>query len=328
MYKNLVYDLAHQESDSSVVRASNLYLEGHGFGSHWGLRKFFFWLFRLENASPLFIYFFNFVVTVSHNVYRLGIFFKFILTLISSITSLSPPMSFQLIGRVKGSTMSVAMVSSYSLNCNITQKMAYKHHLRDINKFIISLLKLIIMIGWKRCNLSSYWKHLTCTFGVTYELVCQLCRQKYIGETSQSAYTRRKEHLQALEQSSVMWRHSCEKHDRNVPGFTMNVTGMFQSDVMLRQISESIQINKVQQDKLINTQSEWRYFQIPRAFVTQSWDEPTNILSYDYCTVKLNSSILLLLLKTFLWETWRWRPRLHNEWLLLFCQFYFSVIVM
>ena len=121
MYKNLVYDLAHQESDSSVVRASNLYLEGHGLGSHWGLRKFFFWLFRLENASPLFIYFFNFVVTVSHNVY-LGIFFKFILTLISSITSLSPPMSFQLIGRVKGSTMSVAMVSSYSLNCNITQK--------------------------------------------------------------------------------------------------------------------------------------------------------------------------------------------------------------
>ena len=45
----------------------------------------------------------------------------------------------------------------------------------------------------------------------------------------------------------------------------MNVTGMFQSDAMLRQISESIQINKVQ---LINTKSEWSYFQIPRAVVT------------------------------------------------------------
>ena len=38
-------------SHSSVVRASNRYLEGHGFDSRWGLRKFFFWVFRLENAS-------------------------------------------------------------------------------------------------------------------------------------------------------------------------------------------------------------------------------------------------------------------------------------
>ena len=108
---------------------------------------------------------------------------------------------------------------------------------------------------------------------VTYELVCQLCRQKYIGETSRSAYTRGKEHLRTLEQreqSSVMWRHSCEKHDGNVPGFTMNVTGMFHSDAMLRQISKSIQMNKVQQDQLINMKSEWSYFRIPRAVVTQS----------------------------------------------------------
>ena len=109
--------------------------------------------------------------------------------------------------------------------------------------------------------------------GVTYELVRQLCRQKYSGETLRRAYTRGKEHLRALEQreqSSVMWRHSCEKHDGNVPGFPMNVTAMFQSDAMLRQISESIQINKVQQHQLINTKSKWSYFRIPRAVVTQS----------------------------------------------------------
>ena len=109
--------------------------------------------------------------------------------------------------------------------------------------------------------------------GVTYELVCQLCRHKYIGETSRSAYTRGKEHLRALEQreqSSVMWRHSRDKHGGNVPGFTMNVTGTFQNDAMLRQISESVQINQVQQDQLITTKSEWSYFRIPRAIVTQS----------------------------------------------------------
>ena len=51
--------------------------------------------------------------------------------------------------------------------------------------------------------------------GVTYELVCQVCRHKYIGETSRSAYTRGKEHLRALEkreESSVLWRHSCDNH--------------------------------------------------------------------------------------------------------------------
>ena len=79
----------------------------------------------------------------------------------------------------------------------------------------------------------------------------------------------------------------------------MNVTGMFQSDAMLRQISESVQINKVQQDQLINTKSEWSYFRILRAVVTQSRNEATNILSYDYCRVELISSLLLLLLKGF-----------------------------
>lgn len=37
-----VCPLAHHESQSSEVRASNRYLEGHGFHSRWGLRKFFF----------------------------------------------------------------------------------------------------------------------------------------------------------------------------------------------------------------------------------------------------------------------------------------------
>ena len=41
-------------SHSSVVRACNRYLEGHGFDSCWGLRKFFFWVFRLDSTSLLF----------------------------------------------------------------------------------------------------------------------------------------------------------------------------------------------------------------------------------------------------------------------------------
>ena len=37
---------------------------GHGFDSRWGPRKCFFWVFRLENTSPLFIPFsFNYLPT-------------------------------------------------------------------------------------------------------------------------------------------------------------------------------------------------------------------------------------------------------------------------
>ena len=112
-----------------------------------------------------------------------------------------------------------------------------------------------------------------CSTCVTYELVCQVCHHKYIGETSRSAYTRGKEHLRALEQweeGSVMWRQSLDKHGGDVPGFTMNVTGMFQNDATLRQITESVRINQVNEGHLTNTKGEWSYFRIPRAVVTQT----------------------------------------------------------
>ena len=47
----------------------------------------------------------------------------------------------------------------------------------------------------------------------------------------------------------------------------MNVTGVYFNDAMLRQISEGIKINKVDEDSLINSKNEWNYFQFPRAVV-------------------------------------------------------------
>ena len=84
----------------------------------------------------------------------------------------------------------------------------------------------------------------------------------------------------------MLWRHSCDNHGSDVPGFTMNVTGTFHNDAMLRQITESVQINQVGEGQLINTKGEWSYFWIPQTVVTQSRNEATNISSYDYCTVE------------------------------------------
>ena len=54
-----------------------------------------------------------------------------------------------------------------------------------------------------------------------------------------------------------MWKHCIDKHERNEVSFVMNVTGVFHDDEMLRQITESVLINKVEEGKLINSKSEW-----------------------------------------------------------------------
>ena len=80
-----------------------------------------------------------------------------------------------------------------------------------------------------------------------------------LGETSRSADVRGKEHRNALvqgEESSVMWKHTCDRHRDSVADFVMNVTGTFHNNAMLRQITEAAMINNVQKSVLINSKGE------------------------------------------------------------------------
>ena len=95
-------------------------------------------------------------------------------------------------------------------------------------------------------------------------------RDKYIGETSGSAYSRSKEHFEAMsrkEDGSVIHRHANEKHCGDLPEFTMNVTGVFRNDGLLRQITESMLISKKRTGTLIDNKTEWNHVSIPRAIV-------------------------------------------------------------
>ena len=108
---------------------------------------------------------------------------------------------------------------------------------------------------------------------VTYEIKCIGCNNVYVGETltSRRAYTGGKEHSKSLgikEERSALWKNCREKHSSEIQQFQMNVTGVYFNDAMLRQISEGIKINNVDEDSLINSKNEWNYFQIPRAVVT------------------------------------------------------------
>jgi hypothetical protein len=103
--------------------------------------------------------------------------------------------------------------------------------------------------------------------GITYEVSCKRCGDKYIGETARNAYTRGKEHLMALDskaESSIMNKHCKDKHGGIIEDFTMNVIGTFQGDAMLRQISESVRISRENQKALINNKTEWNFVKLPR----------------------------------------------------------------
>ncbi|PFX15321.1 Transposon Ty3-G Gag-Pol polyprotein [Stylophora pistillata] len=108
---------------------------------------------------------------------------------------------------------------------------------------------------------------------VTYEIKCIQCNSVYVGETARSAYTRGKEHTKSLnnkEERSALWKHCKEKHNREVKQFRMDVTGVYHNDAMLRQITEGVRINNVNEDSLMNSKNEWNFFQIPRAVIDTS----------------------------------------------------------
>ncbi|CAH3180159.1 unnamed protein product, partial [Porites lobata] len=73
------------------------------------------------------------------------------------------------------------------------------------------------------------------SFGVTYEIKCQICEQKYVGETARSAFTRGKEHLDGMDRDvsqSVLRRHANDCHNGVIPDYVMNVTGVYHGDAM------------------------------------------------------------------------------------------------
>ena len=103
--------------------------------------------------------------------------------------------------------------------------------------------------------------------GVTYRIECQGCGNKYIGETSRSAYTRGKEHLKDLDSAterSVLKNHCNERHGGLLQDFKMDVTEVFNGDPMLRQISEAVTIRREGRNTM-NNKNEWNTIRIPRA---------------------------------------------------------------
>ena len=60
-----------------------------------------------------------------------------------------------------------------------------------------------------------------------------------------------------------------EKHGKERQEFKMSVTGVYGNDAMLRQVADSVRINRVVKGSLINTKEEWNYVKLPRVVLDQ-----------------------------------------------------------
>ena len=101
--------------------------------------------------------------------------------------------------------------------------------------------------------------------GITYEMVCCKCGDKYIGESGRNARARTKEHLNDLKmkrENSVLWRHCREKHNGEIGRFECNVRDVFGQDATLRQIAEAVDIRRDKPE--INNKMEWGNTNLPR----------------------------------------------------------------
>ena len=111
--------------------------------------------------------------------------------------------------------------------------------------------------------------------GITYEIGCEGgcgTGDEYKGESSGNAYTRGGEHLYNLRARNVtnspLWRHCRDIHGGEMQEFKMRVTGTFRNDAMLRQITEAVQIDNVEPNRLMNNRTEWNITRVPRALIS------------------------------------------------------------
>ena len=105
---------------------------------------------------------------------------------------------------------------------------------------------------------------------ITYEIKCKgdCGGHVYFGETHKNAYVRGKEHIFDYRKKlakSVMWKHCKSKHQGTLQEFEMRVVDCSRGDPMMRQILESIRINKEPEERRINDKTEWNIGKIPQA---------------------------------------------------------------
>ena len=108
------------------------------------------------------------------------------------------------------------------------------------------------------------------TEGVTYRVVCTECGRVYVGESARNGFSRGLEHIASVARKdphSPLYMHCVDQHDSRPVIFRMEVTGAYGGDPLKRQITESVNIQNIPADQLLNRRDEWRQTILPRPSV-------------------------------------------------------------
>ena len=104
--------------------------------------------------------------------------------------------------------------------------------------------------------------------GITYRIDCEEeCNFEYTGQTNQNAYSRGKVHMLEYGQQNnknPLWKHSANVHGGDRVEFSMKVVDRVRNDSMKRQILEAVRMQRVPENRQMNSKSEWRTTKIPR----------------------------------------------------------------
>ena len=108
--------------------------------------------------------------------------------------------------------------------------------------------------------------------GIVYEIECEACTAKYIGETSRNGFSRCKKHAADYENksdTSVLWRHCKEEHNSNKQSFKIKTRQCFgERDATLCQITKATFIKN--EHPQINKKTEFNQSILPNAVIMRT----------------------------------------------------------
>ena len=120
--------------------------------------------------------------------------------------------------------------------------------------------------GRKDCVVCDISDGVDCrTRGCVYEIRCNDCSRKYIGQTGRSLYERIKEHFSDYRQKkekSVLFEHSEMYHDKQPFEIRVSILSRCFGEPTTRLISEAVKINELSDDATLNSRSEWTYVRL------------------------------------------------------------------
>jgi len=101
--------------------------------------------------------------------------------------------------------------------------------------------------------------------GIVCEGMCIECKNSgkrsiYVGETGRSAYTRGRQHMDAMDnpesyKSNAFVKHMVEEHDSRVVDFKVNVMGSYRKPLE-RQVREGVEIWRTEADTVMNSKMD------------------------------------------------------------------------